>query len=112
MRRAADLFHRVEGLIGKNRVKKYKGSFSIFGTSTDAMAATIVIFEAGKGQVSGVELMLVDGAYVLIRVPGKLPGLTIVIAPKRRERFAYFRLSPQHDLDEIAAVIVACVSGA
>ena len=106
--RASELFRRVGDLIGRSRVKEYKGSFSIFAASTDATAAKIVIYEAGKGKINGPDITLADGVYILVRASGTPTTLTIGIAPKSDERFAYFRLIPEQNLNEMAAFIAAC----
>jgi hypothetical protein len=52
-RRAADLFQRIAHRVGVGRAKQYKGSFSIFATTSQATAAKVVIHEAGKGKMNG-----------------------------------------------------------
>lgn len=106
--RASELFRRIGDLIGRSRVKEYKGSFSIFAASTDATAAKLVIYEAGKGRMNGPDIVLADGVYILVRAPDTATTLTIGIAPKHHERFAYFRLVPEQNLSEMAAFIAAC----
>jgi hypothetical protein len=108
--RAADLFRRVSRRVGSTKAKEYKGSFSIFAQSSDATAAKVIVFEAGRGKINGAGPLLDDGVYVLIRVQSHSHGRTIGIAPKHGERFAYFRLAPDQDLDEMADFIAVYTS--
>lgn len=105
--RAADLFRRVSDRLGPAKAKEYKGSFSFFAQSSDATAAKVVVFEAGKGKINGTDPLLEDGVYVLIRVPSHSHGRTIGVAPRHDERFAYFRLAPDQNLDGMADFIAA-----
>ena len=106
--RAAALFRQVAVRTGPARAREHRGSFSILAVSSDATAAKIVIFEAGKGKWNGPELDLADGVYVLIRLPGNATGKTIGVAPMHHERFAYFQLMPDQGLEEMADFIAAC----
>ena len=105
--RAAALFRLVAERVGAARAKEFKGSFSVIAASSDATAAEIVIYEAGKGKINGHDPQLADGVYVLIRVHGKA-GRTIGVAPMHHERFAYFRLADEQGLEEMADFIAAC----
>ena len=107
LERAATLFRLVSERVGNARAKEFKGSFSAIAASSDATAAKIVIYEAGKGKINGHDPQLADGVYVLIRVHGKVPH-TIGVAPMHHERFAYFRLQDQQKLEELADFIAAC----
>ena len=106
--RAATLFRRVAQRVGPVRAKQHKGSFSFIAASSDATAAKIVIYEAGKGKMNGPDPHLVNGVYVLIRLTGNATGKTIGVAPKHHERFAYFRLQDGQELEEMADFIAAC----
>ena len=102
------LFHLVEERLGASRVREYKGSFSVLEQSSDATAAKIVVYESGKGSINGPDLMLANGVYVWVRVPGGPTGRTIAVAPHHDERFAYFRLMDGQGLEEMADFIAAC----
>jgi len=108
--RAAALFRLVAERVGAARAKEFKGSFSMIAASSDATAAKIVIYEAGKGKINGHDPRLLDGIYVLIRVHGTA-GRTIGVAPMHHERFAYFRLHDEQGLEEMADFIAACARG-
>jgi hypothetical protein len=106
--RASALFRLVTERAGPSRVKEHRGSFSVIAASSDATAAKILIYEAGKGKVNGPDPRLADGVYVLIRLPGSATGRTIGVAPMHHERFAYFLLHEAQGLDEMADFIAAC----
>ena len=106
--RAAALFRLVAERTGTARAREHRGSFSILAMSSEATAAKIVIFEAGKGKWNGSELDLADGVYVLIRLPANATGKTIGVAPMHHERFAYFQLMEGQDLAEMADFVAAC----
>ena len=93
--------------MGPSRAKEFKGSFSVIAASSDATAAKIVIYEAGKGKVNGHDPQLADGIYLLLRVHGTV-GRTIGVAPMHHERFAYFRLHDGQELEEMADFLAAC----
>lgn len=117
--RAADLFVRVQKLLGQRQTRRYKGSYSFFGPASSATAMKVIIFQAGRVRVT-----LEDGVYVLIRANGPLVDSmrscsiwkranrdqTISIAPNWSEHFAYFRLSEHDDVNEIACAIERCLS--
>ncbi len=105
--RAAALFRLVAARAGAARAKEHKGSFSVIAASSDVTAAKIMIYEAGKGKINGHDPQLSDGIYILIRVHGT-GGRTIGVAPMHHERFAYFRLSDEQDLEEMADFLLAC----
>jgi hypothetical protein len=105
--RATALFRLVTERVGAARAKEHKGSFSVLAASSDATAAKIIIYEAAKGKVNGLDPQLADGIYVLIRVHGTA-GCTIGVAPMHHERFAYFRLLDGQGLEEIADFVAAC----
>ncbi len=107
--RAAALFQRVADRVGPARAKQFKGSFSVIAASSDATAAKILIYEAGKGKINGHDPQLADGIYVLVRVHGA-SRRTIAVAPMHHERFAYFRLHEQQELDEMADFMAACAA--
>ena len=107
--RALDLFRRVEKRAGA-KAREHKGSFSLLASSSEATAAKILIYEAGKGKMNGHDPQLANGIYVLIRVPAATIGRTLGVAPNHHERFAYFRLGDEQPLDEMADFIVACAA--
>jgi hypothetical protein len=104
--RAAALFRLVEAR-ARGRARIHKGSFSVLASSSEATAAKIVVYEAGKGKVNGPDPQLADGIYVLIRVSADGVGRTLGVAPNHHERFAYFRLAPEQDLESMAGFIAA-----
>jgi hypothetical protein len=106
--RAAELFRLVADRTGPSRAKEHRGSFSVIAASSDATAAKIVIYEAGRGKMNGPELALIDGIYILIRLNGNVTGRTLGVAPMHHERFAYFRLAETQDLEETADFLAAC----
>ena len=107
--RAIDLFRRIRQRAAA-RAREHKGSFSLLAVSSEATAAKVLIYEAGKGKMNGHDPQLADGIYILIRVPAATIGRTLGVAPNHHERFAYFRLADQQPLDEVADFIVACAA--
>lgn len=107
--RAAALFRLVAERVGGARAKQFKGSFSVIAASSDATAAKILIYEAGKGKINGHDPQLANGIYVLTRVHGTARR-TIAVAPMHHERFAYFRLHEGQGLDEMADFLAACAT--
>ena len=122
--RAEEVFNLVQERIGQTRrqTRRYKGSYSIFGITSQGTALKIIIFQSNRGRVSGAPLLHQDGVYVLIRADGMLGDQmrgekiwertlngTIGIAPHHSERFGYFRLSEQDDANTIADSIERCV---
>jgi len=107
--RAGALFRLVAERVGAARAKEFKGSYSVIAGSSDATAAKIVIYEAGKGKINGHDPQLADGIYILIRVHGTARR-TIAVAPMHQERFAYFRLLDGQALDEMADFLAACAT--
>ena len=119
--RAAALFDHVQALIGPRQTRRYKGSYSVFGTN-HGTAVKIIIFQTDVGRLNG-DRLEDDGVYVLIRSNGPQgdlmrdcpiwervePDRTIGIAPNHSERFGYFRLSGHDDLNGIARAIERCV---
>jgi hypothetical protein len=89
---------------GAARAKAHRANFSVIAASSDATAAKIVIYEAGKGKINGHDPQLGDGVYVLVRVHGTT-ARTIGVAPRHHERFAYFRLHDEQGLAEMADFI-------
>jgi hypothetical protein len=104
--RAYALFSLVAERVGPARAKEHKGSYSVTAVSSDAAAAKIMVYEAGKGKLNGDDPGLADGVYVLVRVHRTI-GRTIGVAPWHRERFAYFRLHDEQSLEETADSIAA-----
>ncbi len=111
-RMAVDLFQRIAQRVGVRRAKQYKGSFSIFATTSQVTVAKIVIHEAGKGKMNGDDPLLANGVYILVRTAGNqnARARTIGVAPKHHERFAYFKLAADQNLDEMADFIAACTA--
>ena len=109
--RAGVLFRLVSERTGSARAREHRGSFSILAGSSEATAAKIVIFEAGKGKINGPDPRLANGIYILIRLPAGAVGKTIAVAPMHHERFAYFRLLETQDLAEMADFLAACAGG-
>lgn len=105
-------------------------SFSVFANSSDETAAKIVTYQRGLGRKNGVWPDLADGVSVLVRcnrAAGRAiwdadilrsspyrqrldPGQTLGIAPRHDERFAYFRLGSEDDLEGVAALLATCPS--
>ena len=82
LERATALFRHAAQRVGPARAKRHKGSFSIIAASSEATAAKIVIYEAGRGKVNGPDPHLVNGVYVLIRLPANATGRSLgVVAP-------------------------------
>jgi hypothetical protein len=108
--RAARLFSLVQQRLGPRRVREHKGSFSVFAHGSQATAAKIVLYEQGKGKINGFDPELEDGIYILVRVPGGSNVRTIGVAPKHDERFAFFRLADDQNLDEMADFVGACAT--
>ena len=112
------------------KAKRYKGSFSVFAESFSETAAKIVIYQKGLGRKNGEWPELADGVYVLVRCNGRAeraiwkaellraniyyerldPRRTLGIAPKRGERFSYFRVQPSDDMRTLTDLLVKCSS--
>jgi hypothetical protein len=105
---ATELFRRICCRVPSGRVNNPDGSFSILGGLRNTTVARILIYEAGKGKINGLDPCLEDGVYVLIRTTGGSRAKTIGVAPWHDTRFAYLRLLPGQDLDEMADFIAAC----
>ena len=107
---ARRLYERVAGIVGSNRAQEYKGSYSVFASTSEATAGKIIIYESGKGKTNGDWPDLQDGVYALMRandeigdkiwndlLPIRLPEelqhrtreQTIGVAPAHSEQFAY-----------------------
>jgi hypothetical protein len=106
--RAADLFRRVASRLGPGKAVAHKGSWSFIEQASEATAAKLIVFEAGKGKTNSIDPLPADGVYVLLRVPAGAPTRTLGIAPMHYERFAYFRLCAEQDLDEMAEFLAGC----
>ena len=61
------LYERVAGIVGSNRAQEYKGSYSVFASTSEATAGKIIIYESGKGKTNGDWPDLQDGVYALMR---------------------------------------------
>ncbi len=133
---SAFLRHRVEELfdvitrkIG-SKARRYKGSFSVFGNRSKETAAKIVIYQRGLGRENGTWPAISDGVYILVRCNGAVGraiwdadmlrsnpfhqrlnrNQTLGIAPKHRERFAYFRLGTKDDIEVVGDLLATCAS--
>jgi hypothetical protein len=122
---AARLFDMVRQRIGVAKTIEYDGSLSVLNKSQTV--AKIIIFEEGKGKMNGRwPSVFPDGVYVLIRTSGntaarlwdlhrgklhELMGLdisdTMGVAPNHDTRFAYARLTDDHDLRKVADLIAS-----
>ena len=112
-RKQADIvFEELHALVGQ-RAKRYKGSYSILAKTGAKTVAKIIIYQRGLGRENGVWPAIEDGVYILVRAKGEVEPLiweaetirstisaqvldtdaTIGIAPKREQRFAYFRVA-------------------
>ena len=107
--RAAALFRLLEAR-ARGKTRAHKGSFSVLAASSEATAAKIVIYEAGKGKMNGPDPQMADGIYILLRVSAESTGRTLAVAPNHHERFAYFRLAAAQDLVEMADFLAAYAS--
>jgi hypothetical protein len=126
---ASELFHLLRGSIRAAQLKKFPGSYSVFGSTSKGTAAKIVIYHPEIGKRPRQWPHIRDGVYVLIRANGGLAGSiwgnilnqaspqafsrmwrtdTIAVAPKHDERFAYFPIMAGDDLRRIADLITAC----
>ncbi len=103
--RTTALFGLVSARLGQGRMRTWEGSYSVLRVPSLATAAKIVIYEQGKGDLIGAALQ--DGVYVWIRVPGAPASRTLAIQPHYDERFAYFRLAGEQELEEMADFIAA-----
>jgi hypothetical protein len=107
---ARRLYDRVACVVGSNRAQEYKGSYSVFASTSEATVGKIIIYESGKGKTNGDWPDLQDGVYALVRandeigdriwnelLPARLPAElqhrtrkeTIGVAPAHSEQFAY-----------------------
>jgi len=104
--RAAELVGRVTERVGKGRVKRRKGSYSILNCAPPhgAVMAKILMYNCGRRP------RLPEGIYILLSVSSEQASQvrTIACAPWWNTRFTYFRLGDDQDLDEIADFVVAC----
>jgi len=125
---AEDVFERVSGQVPTQQVERHPGSFSIYGRTVKDTAAKIVIYDPQLGRPSNWPRMR-DGVYVWVRengpigaaiwgytLPAEMPwmfermwrDMTVQIAANPQAKFAYFPIMAGDDLDDIAALIVAC----
>ena len=126
---ARRLFSLVQQRVDFARVKEYKGSYSILGTSTKETAAKILIYHPEIGKRPRHWPHMRDGVYVLVRSNGRvarniwedildeeLPEMfsrmwraeTIAVAPRHREQFSFFPVMAGDDFDSIANLLAAC----
>ncbi len=122
--RAAKLFKDIQDQIGTRKTKAYKGSYSVFGRIGAQTVIKIIIYQAQLGKINGHPVALADGIYILIRANGSVGeriwkqrldllkkidrAKTIGIAPSHSERFAYFRISENHDRESLIDFVQSC----
>ncbi len=125
---ASRFYNRVAQIVGSDKTHDYKGSYSIFASTSDATVGKIIIYESGKGKVNGDWPDLRDGVYALMRandeigdriwnelLPPRLPAeldhatrdRTIGVAPSHTEQFAYALVT--EDNLEAAARLSFCL---
>jgi hypothetical protein len=112
---AADLFQRVQALIGPTRAKIEEGSYSFERTTpslTEDIAAKLVIYQNGINRRGDRWHPGPDGVYVLLRTEGNAGTFPFTVALRQptneHRRFAFFRLQDTQDRDEMARFIAAC----
>lgn len=126
---AENLFRKLGERIPDTQIKKYPGSYSVFGTRSKETAAKIVIYHPHVGKTPSDWPRIRDGEYVFVRANGTLasgiwddilgtemPEMfarmrrteTVTVAPAHGERFAYFPVMPGDDREEIASLMAAC----
>jgi len=107
---ALDLFRRVGTRVNPRQLAQPQplGSYSVLQSGGGERAAKIVIYESALAK--GAWHPGADGVYVCLRTEGHsaTASLTVGFMPKQDEHFAFFRLEPTQDLDQIAEFIVAC----
>jgi hypothetical protein len=119
---ATRLFDLVRQRTAPGKAIEYDGGYSVVAKPNSQTIAKIIVFEKGKGKVNGKwPHHFPDGVYILVRTSGagasrmwnvhrdKLrtlsgldPSETIGVAPKHGTRFAYVRLTDQHELGQLA----------
>jgi hypothetical protein len=125
---AKRIYDRVKEIVGSDQPKKYKGSYSIFASTSSATVAKIIIYESEKGKTNGDWPDLQDGVFALIRandqtgdriwnelLPSRLPAElgnasrhgTIGVAPSHSEQFAYIRVTDEN-LEAVARYFSIC----
>jgi hypothetical protein len=122
---AFTLFDMVRQRAGTGKAIEYDGSFSVLAKSNSQTIAKIIIFEEGKGKLNGKWAHhFPGGVYILVRTSGTLathiwsihrdrlrtlrgldPSDTIGIAPNHGTRFAYERVTDQHELGRLADLL-------
>ena len=126
---ARELFNRLGDTIQPTQLKKFPGSYSILGSTSKETAAKIVIYDPCIGKTPRQWRPIRDGVYVLIRANGglaeniwgdildkELPeafsrmgrSVTMAVAPRYGEQFAYFPVMAGDDFEEIVSLIAAC----
>ena len=125
---AGRFYNRVVQIIGADKAHDYKGSYSVFASTSDATVGKVIIYESGKGKVNGDWPDLLDGVYALIRandeigdriwnelIPSRLPAelqhatrdRSIGVAPSHTEQFAYIRVTDDN-LENAARYLAIC----
>ncbi len=129
---AERIFSLTREKVPDSQTVEWPGSFSILATTTQETAAKIIVYENGQGKMNGTWPRLDDGVYVLVRVNGQVgehiwqnmssnnsnpfyklcrrmsQDLTLGIAPKHHERFAYFPVMAGESLQDIADLLHWC----
>ncbi len=126
--RAEELFRRVKHQAPPGKTKRWKGSYSILANAGNVTRGKIVIYEKTKGRMNGDWRPMEDGLYVLVRADDEaseriwqalrsdFPHLgnrfhrevTLGVAPKHHERFAYSRVLPADDPADFAGLLALC----
>jgi hypothetical protein len=129
-REVADaIYDLVSVTLPPRNCRKFKGSYSVFGTSSAETAAKILIYDPQLGKTNGKWPHMRAGVYVLVRANGKLAknlwddsvfgkrrgffahmlrNQTIGVAPKHMEQFCCFPVVAGDKFADIAAFLVDC----
>lgn len=120
---AEDIIKNLKGKIPEPQVKRYKGSFSILGTSTQQTVAKIVLADENSS-----DPFIREGVYVAVRsngasgeaiwdqIPSKLPWMfeqmkkikTASISPQYHAEFIHLPVMAGDDFGEIATLLTEC----
>jgi hypothetical protein len=125
---ADDLFERVRRNVPDRQLERHEGSFSVYAQTSKATAAKIVLWHPDLGESSDMPQMR-DGVYVWVRangnvgdeiwggiLPSEMPWMfqrmwrdaAFHVSPNPHADFACFPVMAGDDLDDIAALLVAC----
>jgi hypothetical protein len=126
---AEDVFERVRRQVPSQQVEPHTGSFSVYGQTVRDTAAKSVIWDPKIGRSSHDWPRMRDGVYIWVRANGPIGDVIwgdtlpiempwmfqrmwrdtrVQIAANPQAEFAYFPMMAGDDLDDIAALIVAC----